>query len=53
LIEKVKKVKAFLGISGRKTILAPSGRELVQYEIHLDKPIPPASHGTVMLLGKQ
>jgi hypothetical protein len=53
LIEKVKKFKVFLGISGRKTVLAPSGRELVQYDIHLDKPIPPASHGTVLLLGKQ
>jgi hypothetical protein len=53
LIEKIKKSKILLGFSDRKPIMASSGRELVQYEIYLDKPIPPASHGTVKLLGKQ
>lgn len=53
MIEKIKKRKIWLGVTDRKSILASSGRELVQYEIYLDKPIPPASHGTVTLLGKQ
>lgn len=48
-----KSAKLKLRIASQKTIRTVCGRELVEAEIKTNKPIPPASHGTVRLLGKQ
>ncbi|MFD0590594.1 hypothetical protein ACFQZE_21635 [Paenibacillus sp. GCM10027627] len=43
----------FVDFPRRVTVRAASGRELVRFAIERDKPIPPASHGTIRLRGKQ
>ncbi|SFD83155.1 hypothetical protein SAMN05216378_1633 [Paenibacillus catalpae] len=51
-VSNKKTTKLQLRVASQSTIRTASGRELVVAEIKTNKPIPPASHGTVRLRGK-
>ncbi|MCM3628602.1 hypothetical protein M3194_14660 [Paenibacillus glycanilyticus] len=51
-VSSKKSARLRLRIASQSTIRTASGRELVVAEIKTNKPIPPASHGTVRLRGK-
>jgi hypothetical protein len=50
---KKSKSKSYLSVTDRKVIRTSNGREIVEMDFKVNKPIPPASQGTVRLRGKQ
>ncbi len=50
---KKRKSKSYLSVTDRKVIRSSNGREIVEIDLKINKPIPPASQGTARLRGKQ